>query len=127
MSDLSCFCDYDPAEFYRADLRKSRKRRKCEECAGPILPGEQYEHVVGKWEGCVSSFDTCASCVEILRWTQANIPCLCFAHGNAIQDCREAIEAAQYRAPDETKGLYFGFMRRIVAREKLNRAKSATA
>jgi hypothetical protein len=59
-----CSCDYDPADIYRAAKPKARRPHKCEECSGPILPGEQYERVFGVWEGYASTFKTCARCLK---------------------------------------------------------------
>ncbi len=115
-----CYCDYEPAEFYHKEIRKARKPHKCCECAGPIRVGELYEHVRGKWEGSIGTYDTCERCVDIWQWTQNNVPCLCWSHGNRIEDCREAIEDATWRASEETAGLRFGFLRRIVVRDKHN-------
>jgi hypothetical protein len=113
-----CYCDYDPPDFYHREIRKARKPHKCDECAGIILPGDQYEHVRGKWEDCISTFETCGHCVDIRTWVKNNVPCLCWAHGNTIEDCKEAIEEAIYRTSEETRGLRFGFLRRLVQRDK---------
>lgn len=120
-----CSCDYDQPEFYHEELRKARKPHKCEECSGTIIVGELYEHVRGKWDGYVDSFKTCQRCRDIRQWVKNNVPCLCWAHGNAIADCKEAITEARYRAPDETRGLYFGFLRRVVQRDKINDSRRA--
>lgn len=121
---LDCFCDYDPAEFYHQEIRKAHKLHKCDECAGFIAIGEQYEHVRGKWEGSIDTYDTCQRCFDIWQWTKNNVPCLCWAHGNRIEDCRSAIEEATWRADEETKGLRFGFLRRLVKRDKFNAQRS---
>jgi ADP-ribose pyrophosphatase YjhB (NUDIX family) len=44
-----------------------------------------------------------------------------------IDDAKEAIEEAKYRAPDETAGLKFGFLRRLVIRDNLNRSRRLPA
>jgi hypothetical protein len=46
-------------------LVKARKPQVCCECKDPILPGQRYEVVSGKWEGKWSSFKTCLPCKEI--------------------------------------------------------------
>ena len=120
---LDCYCDFDPATFYNRSLPKARKRHACEECSGAILPGEQYESVTGLWEGYISTFKTCQRCVDLRTWVKNNVPCLCWAHGNTIEDCREAVEEAHYRAPAETVGLRFGFLRRKVLIDKFNAAR----
>ena len=48
-----CFCDYgDPPDFYVATKPKARKHHVCEECGGPIMPGERYERVGPKRSKC---------------------------------------------------------------------------
>lgn len=109
-----CTCDYDAPSFYTRTTPSARKSHKCEECAGYISPGEKYERVAGLWEGYFNEFKTCMRCVDLRIWVKNNVPCLCWAHGNMIEDCREAVEEASYRAPEETVGLRFGFLRRKV-------------
>lgn len=118
-----CYCDYDPAKWYRAEIRKARKPHICEECRGPILKGERYEFVAGCWEDTVSTFKTCERCHDIRVWTKNNVPCLCWAHGNMIEDCQEAVEEAWRRAKEEMAGLRFALLRRIVKRDLLNRER----
>ena len=122
-----CVCDYDPAEFYSATIRRARKQYKCEECCGIILPGDQYEYVVGRWDGYLDQYKTCSRCVDLRTWVKNNIPCVCWAHGNLHEDLRESVEEAACRAPDETVGIRFGFLRRREAISKLNRERSAVS
>jgi hypothetical protein len=121
---VDCYCDFDEPRFYNLKIRTARKRHACEECGGAILPGEKYEYVSGCWD-YVFTFKTCERCCDIRTWTRNNVPCLCWAHGNMIDDCREAVDEATYRAPAETAGLRFGFLRRIVARDRLNKSRRA--
>lgn len=123
----NCYCDYDTPELYIKEIRTARKQHRCYECRGTILPGEKYEHVRGKWEGEMGSFKTCQHCIDLRTWTKNNVPCLCWAHGSIQDDCREAIEDARYRAPRETAGLMFGFLRRIVKRDRINKQRRALA
>jgi RNase P subunit RPR2 len=120
-----CVCDYDPPSFYHQEIRKARKAHKCDECTGMIAPGEKYEHVRGKWEGYVDTFNTCEACVDIRTWVKNSVPCLCWAHGNMLEGLREAVEEAHYRAPAETVGLRFGLLRRIAMRDKAKKAGRA--
>ena len=122
-----CSCDYDPPSFYSQFLRTARKAHKCEECSGSILPGEKYEYVAGMWDGYFNDFKTCERCVDLRTWTKNNVPCLCWSHGNTIEDCREAVEEASYRAPEETAGLRFGFLRRKVQIDKFNETRRSNA
>lgn len=118
-----CSCDYDPPEFCNVEIRRARKAHKCEECSGPIIVGEPYEYAFGKWEGYTNEFKICERCHDILVWTKNNVPCLCWAYGNIIEDCKGAIEEARFRAPAETRGLWFGLLRRIVARDRINQMR----
>lgn len=118
-----CYCDYDSPSFYSQVMRKARKRHRCDECRGEIIPGQKYEHASGLWDGDLLDFKTCLSCKDLVTWTKNNVPCLCLVHGEMIEKCKEAIVDAQYRAPDETKGLYFAFLRRLF---RLKRMRAAT-
>lgn len=113
-----CSCAYDAPSFYECRIVTARKRHQCEECTGTILTGERYEYVSGLWDGYFNYYKTCERCIDIRQWTKNNVPCLCWAHGNMIEDCREAVEEAHHRAPTETTGLRFGFLRRIALRDK---------
>ncbi len=120
----SCFCDYDPADFYVATIRTARKPHQCFECGAGILPGDKYEHVSGKWDGDrIATFITCERCRDIRQWVTNNVPCVCWAHGNMIEDAEAAIDDACSRAPADTVGLRFGFRRRIVARDRFNASR----
>lgn len=118
---MDCYCDYDPPEFYAAKIRLAKKQHKCGECAGYIKLGERYEHVVGKWDGYFDTFKTCERCIDLQTWVKNNVPCFCPVHGNMDTSMREAIDGAYDRAPDEVRGLWFGFLRRIVLRARHNK------
>jgi len=120
-----CYCDYEPADVYQATVRKARKEHSCDECGAKIIPGDRYENVFGVWEGSSSTWKTCAYCRDIRTWVNNNVPCLCWAHGNTMQDCRNAIEDASTRAPEETRGLRFGLLRRLASRDKFYAARRA--
>ena len=120
---IDCFCDYDSPEVYRSNMRKARKQYHCYECSAKILPGDVHEYHFGVMYGDSYDGRTCAKCVEIRNCVTGNIPCFCWAHGNMIEDAREAINEACYRAPDETVGLRFGFLRRLSIRDKFNRTR----
>ena len=118
-----CSCDYDAPQFYWRRQRSARKPRRCEECAGHILPGDRYEYVSGKWDGHIGSFTTCQHCHDIRQWVQNNVPCFCWAHGNLDEDAKGAVDDACYRAPLETAGLRFGLARRLVRRRQFNQTR----
>lgn len=120
---IDCFCDYDMPSVSSRSNPRARKRHSCSECGSPILPGEQYEYVFGVWDGDASIFKTCERCTDLRQWVQNNVPCLCWAHGSLLDDLEEAIVAAQYRAPLETVGLRFGFLRRRETLRKVRRER----
>lgn len=121
-----CYCDYVPATFYKQEVRRARKQHRCEECCGIISVDEQYENVSGMWDGYIDTFKTCVRCLDIRVWVKNNVPCLCWQHQSMIEDCEEAIKEACWRAPDETKGLWFGFLRRRILRDRFNEQRRAT-
>ena len=123
MSGYDCVCDYDPPEFFSCYQPRARKQHRCYECGGEIRIGEQYEYAAGKWDGYVDTFKTCERCFDIRQWVTNNVPCYCWAYGEAISHAREACEEAACRAPEETRGLRFGLLRRIVERDRLNSAR----
>lgn len=122
---MDCYCDYDPPQFYSVTKPKARKQHRCEECGVAILPGELYERVSGKWDGYVDTFSTCERCHDLRMWVQNNVPCLCFEYGNADEGLEAAIDDACSRAPAETVGLRFGFLRRKVQRNRFNSTRRA--
>lgn len=123
-----CYCDYGDVttEFYVARIRKARKERRCYECNGVILPGDKYEYVSAKWDGEIDTVSTCEHCRDLRVWTKNNVHCLCVMHGNQDEENDAAIENAITRAPDETRGLKFGYLRRKVARRKFYEQRRAT-
>lgn len=118
-----CYCDYDSPEVYRSKRVKARKEYGCEECAGRIYPGDVYEYHFGVQYGDSYSGHTCIKCVEIRDWVTGNIPCYCWAHGNMFEDASNAIDEACYRAPEETVGIRFGFLRRKHERDEYHKAR----
>lgn len=116
---MSCYCDYDMPSFYSREVRRARKLHRCYECSGAIRAGEKYEYVTGKWDW-ISSYRTCSRCVDLRTWVTNNLPCFCWAHGNLIDDAREAVEDAVWRAGEEVKGIRFGLARRVLRIRKFN-------
>lgn len=90
-----------------------------------ILPGDRYENVFGVWDGSASTFRTCERCYDLRVWVRNNVPCLCCMHGDADTGMKEAINEAYHRAPDEVVGLRFGFLRRLILRDRINKQKKA--
>lgn len=81
-----CSCDYDAPTFYSLEVRTARKSHHCGECGGTILPKDKYEHVAAVWDGYFDTHKTCERCCDLRQWTKNNVPCLCWAHGNMIED-----------------------------------------
>jgi len=124
---MNCHCDFEPPSFYRSDVIQARKAHRCDECDGIILPKEKYERVTGMWDGSIGRFKTCLRCIDLRTWVQNNLPCVCYALGQADEGFRESIREAYRRAGDEVVGLRFGFARRVAAREYHNRIARLTA
>ena len=107
---MTCYCDFEHPEFYHREQRTARTAHKCSECRSTIHPGERYEHVRGKWEGDVGTFNTCCRCLALREWVTAHVPCACWTHGNMREDVLADAEHWGMQAP----GLWFGAMRREV-------------
>ncbi len=116
---MDCGCDYDPPSVYSHRVVTARKSYRCEECAAKINPGDRYETTFGVWDGYPETFRTCLDCVDVRTWVRNNVPCFCWAHGNMREDAQNAIEDAVCRAPDETRGLRFGFGRLLVKQRQM--------
>ena len=123
---ISCYCDDGPTpSIYDVRVYRAKKQHVCEECSRKIQKGELYERVFGVWEGRPEVFRSCEHCRDLRVWVSNSVPCFCPAHGGMDQQMREAVEEATWRAPDETKGLWFGFLRRVVVRDRVKRAQRA--
>lgn len=78
---MSLYCDVgDMAEFYAAGVRRARKPYRCDECDGPINPGERYERAFMIHEGDPMTDRTCAACLPMAQWVMRN--CGCRIHGD---------------------------------------------
>ena len=119
---MSCYCDYDPPQIHRSKTVRARKEYRCCECDKKIAAGERHEYVFAVSDGYTYQPRTCSHCVGIRRFVAINIPCFCWAHGNLIEDAKEAISEAYSRARDEVQGVAFGFGRLLV---KARRARAA--
>jgi hypothetical protein len=119
--DSFCECDYDGAiDFYSTTIRKARKRHRCSECNGAIIPGETYEYAAGKQEEEMWDAKTCARCLALIDWIKAHVPCYCRMHGDLFE------ERLQYLVEDarQTPGFAFGMLRRIVAVKRHRESQS---
>lgn len=110
--DAFCECDIDGySSFYSSAIRKARKQHQCSECFSIILPGESYEYASGKQEGEMWDAKTCSTCLELVNYIKAHVPCYCRMHGDLFEDrLRSLVEEAT-----QTPGFAFGILRRVVA------------
>lgn len=123
--DASCYCDYDAPEFFSRAIVTARKSHRCYECGNIIMPRDKYESTCGKWEGSFDTFKTCERCLDIRTWVTNNLPCFCWGYGNMIEDAHESVNEATWRAREETRGLRFGLLRRIVLRDRFYKARKS--
>jgi len=104
-------CDFDdyPSVFH-VKLHKARKEHCCNECHRTILPGEQYEHVFGVWNGESGTYKICGFCLALRAYVTAHVPCFCSYYtqlrSNALGTLRE------YAL--EVPGLFFGGARLLL-------------
>lgn len=106
-----CYCDFDGYVIaYNRAIRTARKEHKCYECGRKIEPGNGYENVSAIWERGEpwQTVKTCGNCVNLRDWVQAHVPCLCWSHGNSVEECLETARDYAHEAP----GLLFGAWRR---------------
>lgn len=113
---MPCVCDYTAPQVYLAKQVKARKSHVCEECRNTIRAGDAYERVSGLWEGQWETFRTCLGCVSLRQYTEGYVPCVCWQHGNMVEDCLETLQEYAHELP----GMLFGAYRLIV-KNKLNR------
>ena len=68
---MECSCDIiidtsdSEADFIVEKIRKSRINHKCCECREQINIGEEYEHAKCCWDGDITTYKTCLSCVSV--------------------------------------------------------------
>ncbi|MEN9492834.1 MAG: hypothetical protein RJA63_3283 [Pseudomonadota bacterium] len=111
----SCYCDYgDVPDVYSAERRKARKAYSCYECAGRIVPGEQYERVSSLFDGIWGVTRTCCRCLDARDYITAHAPCFCWLHGSMLDDARDTLW--EYRR--ESAGFWIGGMKRVLRAER---------
>ena len=87
-----CYCDYgEGPEMMTEKTVKARKAHKCTECHGTIAPGEAYLNTWGIWEGEAHTFKRCADCIDLMKWAEAHVPCICWLYGDTHSNIREAM------------------------------------
>jgi hypothetical protein len=58
-----CDCsDYELPDVFEEVVRRARKRHRCAECKGLIMPRNYYWESRGLWDGQWGTFRTCGSC-----------------------------------------------------------------
>ena len=122
---LDCYCDYDPPSFCSRTTPRARRTHTCEECGAKIIPGEIYERVSGKWDGWVSTFCTCERCHDLRKWLTNNLPCYCWGHGDGFDSVVEDIRELERKAPEEMRGILFGYYRRVVERNRFKELRNS--
>lgn len=51
-------------KFYTITHPRARKKHRCVECRGDIMPGDTYENFAGMWDD-FGNYKTCPECVEL--------------------------------------------------------------
>lgn len=111
----ACYCDFDETwSVYRATLVASaRKAHRCYECHRTISPGDRYESAFGVIAGDSHNMPTCATCLDLLDWITAHVPCFgaCRMHGALLTQARTFLGETQ---GEESYGFRFGAWRRYI-------------
>ena len=92
---IECYCDYEPAAVYHVSRPMAHKAHRCSECGRTIYSGERYERVFGVWDGRPDTFKTCVYCLGLRDLAESRLRCLCWAHGNMVEDVMETIRNAE--------------------------------
>ena len=77
----------DYPDFFTSNLRKARKQHRCYECFRQIEAKEEYENVVGKWDGQISGYKTCSFCLVARKWLSKE--CGGYVYSCVLEDLRE--------------------------------------
>ena len=113
MSD--CYCDYgERPDVYAAATHTARKRYRCYECHGAILPRERYERAAMLFAGSWEIARTCARCLSVREYVKAHASCFCWLHGNMLEEARSTIE----EHGGESAGFWIGGMKRLLRAER---------
>lgn len=81
MKMCDCYLD-NPPTFYDCKNVKGRKEHKCDECLQSIAKGEQHEYAKGLWEGKLSDYRTCQTCLDMIK----EIDLQCHCHGDLLEE-----------------------------------------
>jgi hypothetical protein len=116
--DMTCYCDYEPAEFYHRETPIASKKHACYDCGCTIKPGEKYERVNAKWDGVIVTAKTCPDCVAI-RSALMDMDCFCWSHGGLLEDV-----TTQFQEADFQPGMRYAYLR-IVADHRWHKKRGA--
>ncbi|KAB2918507.1 MAG: hypothetical protein F9K29_08040 [Hyphomicrobiaceae bacterium] len=97
--DACCCPDLDGPSVFDERLVKAKKAHKCTECCGVILPGEMYLKTWGIWEGEAHTFKRCADCIDLVKWAEAHVPCICWLYGETHSNIRDAMDEWDRECP----------------------------
>lgn len=92
MSGAWCACDYDdgePVEISRSSDPRARKLYTCDDCGGPITPGEVYHrHDYLTREYGWGTYLNCTGCDEIVAFFKATCGCVSWGmFAETLGDC----------------------------------------
>lgn len=111
MNSCECGDDGPVPTFYKETQHIAAKNHICDECKAVIIAGDKYRKAVGKWDGDLITFRTCALCCSLRDYASAHIPCICWAHGCMHDDVYNCL--SEYAG--QASGLMFGAGRLAVA------------
>jgi hypothetical protein len=64
--DVDCSCDDgEGPEFFNQKMQKAKKDYRCCECGKTIPASSIYQYTIGKWDGDMSTYRTCQTCVDV--------------------------------------------------------------
>jgi hypothetical protein len=118
---IECYCGYEMYSRYKAIRPISRKKYECQECGGPINPGDRYEWARGHMDGYWSLHRTCPCCLAQRDMIEARVPCFCSAHGDFIDRMNDLL----FEYGHELPGLQFALGRLRVEANKLLKKAAA--
>lgn len=95
-----CACDYDsdPVDISRWEERRARKPYRCDECTGPISPGDRHSVNVVLYDGGWSTYRICAPCMDgPVAFVEKN--CGCVPWGGLSEHLVEVFRHYEFRHP----------------------------